>query len=261
MMFRILRLTWIVCLLFPAIVAGSETAFDQSPVPLTLVPDQIRVGTFYRGAKIDVSADILKCDGAVIIFTSEGENVTLNRKGRVAGIWLNVAQVTVSNAPEAYILETSDELENFCPPEKRQQLGLGEEYLRKRIKFICDEPLVGSEFDEFLRLKTKSGTYNVNIGVGLKPAGSGRLKLTAVLPIPATVPPGTYRVLLYTFKDGEPVQMGMSTLQIEQVGLARLMSRLARNRAALYGVFAVVIAMTAGIGMGIIFNLSRGAGH
>jgi uncharacterized protein (TIGR02186 family) len=249
---RIFRLMVLMALLFPAMVAAAEPAVDESLVTLTLSPEQIHVGTFYRGAEVDVSAPVAECDGAVIILASEG---------RVAGIWLNVAQVTVSNVPEVYLLGASDKLEDICSPEARRRLGLGMDYLREQMKFTCDKPLTGTEFDEFLRLKSKGGTYNMNIKAELTPAGSGMQKLSAVLPIPATVPPGEYQVLLYCFRDGEPVERGMATLTIEQVGFARLMSDLAHKRAALYGVLAILIAMLVGIGMGIVFNSMRGAGH
>jgi uncharacterized protein (TIGR02186 family) len=261
MMFSLFRLIGLVCLLFPALTAAVETASNDSLVSLTLTPDQIHVGTFYRGATVDASAQVPECDGAIVIMASEGEGETLNRKGRVVGIWLNVAQVTVRDVPDVYLLGASDKLENICSPEVRQELGLGVDYLRQQLKFTCDKPLTGTEFDEFLRLKSKSGTYNMDIKAELTPAGPGMQEFSAILPVPATIPPGKYEVLLYCFRGGEPVMRGTATLLIEQVGFARLMSDLAHKRAALYGGLAIVIAMVVGVGMGIVFNSMRGAGH
>jgi uncharacterized protein (TIGR02186 family) len=247
-----------------ALAAGSSVPAqtpDDSLVNVTLVPDHVDVGTFYRGAKVQVSANVARCDGAVLILQAGNRSVTLNRKGRVAGVWLNVAQVKVSNVPDVYILAASDRLEDICSPEVRQQLGLGLDFLRGQMKFTCEKPLTGSEFDEFLKLKSSSGTYNTDVTIKLAPAGAGRQEVSAVLPIPATIPPQTYNVLLYCFIDGKPVERGVGTLIIERVGLARFMANLAHEKAALYGVLAIVVAMVVGIGMGVIFSSMPKAGH
>jgi uncharacterized protein (TIGR02186 family) len=257
------RLFNIFCLVSVLCVGSTmgQTSADDSIVTLSLVPDQIKVGTFYRGARIHVSANVPICDGAVIVLEAGNEKVTLNRKGRVAGIWLNVAQVEVSNVPNVYILAASDKLENICSPFVHKQLGLGFDYLRGQMKFTCEKPLSGTEFKEFLKLKTSGGTYNLDININLEDDGPGRQEVSAVLPVPATVPPGTYNVLLYCFVDGKPVHRGTAELSIERVGLAHLMADMAYNKSALYGVMAIVVAMLVGIGMGVVFNSRPGSGH
>lgn len=258
-MTRILTLTALLCFLGAMVVA--EPSPEDSLVKLSLDPAQIHVSTFYKGADIHVSANVGECDGAVLLLTAGEEEETLNRKGRVAGIWLNVAQVTVSHVPRIYILGTSDKLENICSPEAQKEFGLGEESLREQVQFTCEKPLTGSEFDEFLKLKVDNGTYNLNVKVDLVPAGPGQKELSAMLPVPPTVPPGTYTVQLYCFKDGKPVERGSAQLSIVRVGLARVMASLADNDPAVYGVVAIVVAMIVGIGMGLIFSSRPGSGH
>jgi hypothetical protein len=141
----------------------------------------------------------------------------------------------------------------------QKRLGLGIASLRDQMKFSCEKPLSGTEFDEFLKLKTSGGTYNTNIKITLSEDGPGRQDVSAVLPIPPTVPPGTYTVVLYCFVDGQAVQRGEADLSIERVGLAHLMAHMAHNSSALYGVVAIAVAMLVGIGMGLVFN--SGAGH
>lgn len=258
-MTRISTLT--ACLCFLCAMAGAQPAPTDSLVKLTLEPAQVHVSTFYRGADVHVSAELGECDGAVLLLTAGEEEETLNRKGRVAGIWLNVAQVTVNHVPRIYILGTSDKLENICSPEVQKELGLGEESLRERLEFTCEKPLTGSEFDEFLKLKVDNGTYNMNVKVDLTPAGPSHKELSAVLPVPPTVPPGTYTVMLYCFKDGKPIERGSAELSIVRVGLAKVMASLAHSDPAVYGVVAIVVAMIVGIGMGVIFSSRPGSGH
>jgi hypothetical protein len=101
----------------------------------------------------------------------------------------------------------------------------------------------------------------MNVKVDLVSTGSGQKELSAILPVPPTVPPGSYTVLLYCFKDGKPVERGSAELSIVRVGLARVMASLAYSEPAVYGVVAIVVAMIVGIGMGIIFSSRPGSGH
>ena len=86
------------------------------------------------------------------------------------------------------------------------------------------------------------------------------MKATAVLPLPSAVPPGEYEVELFCFKAGELIARSSAPLIVERSGLPKLMTDLAFNHAAAYGVLAIVVAMTVGIIMGVIFR-SRGGSH
>jgi uncharacterized protein (TIGR02186 family) len=235
-------------------------ATSDSTVTMELTPAEINVGIFYHGTEVRVEARIPACDGAVLVLEGETETVTLNRKGREAGIWLNVAQVMISHAPRVYILAASRALGDICSEDIRKDLGLGLQSLRGRLQITSDKTLAGTEVDEFLKLKERAGTYNTDLRVALTPEGDGQ-KLLASLLIPATVPPGQYRLNLYCFAHGEPVFRGSSDLSIGRVGLARIMASLAHEHSAAYGVLAIVVAMTVGIVMGLVFHSLPGSGH
>ncbi len=257
-MLRIFRLILLVCLLYGTGSFGEDIASGDTIIALNISPDKINVGTFYDGTSVRVSADIPSCDGAVLVMEAGNDEIRLNRKGRVAGIWLNVARVRVRNVPTVYILATSDKLDDICPPEKRRELRLGRDYLQNQIRFESDKPLTGSEFDEFLKLKTDNGTYKMDIGIDLEITEPGKMKLSTTLPIAPTIPPGTYNIMLYCFAGGDPIGRGTARLTVESVGLARLMVHLAENHAAVYGILAIVVSMVVGIMMGVIFNWLRG---
>jgi uncharacterized protein (TIGR02186 family) len=239
----------------------AEAPAVDTTIALRLAPPEIGVGIFYRGRDVQVEANIPDCDGAVLVLDADGEDVTLNRKGREAGIWLNVAQLTVSGAPKVYLLTSSKPLDELCPEDIQRGLGLGIGSLRGRITVACEKPLVGTEVDEFLKLKMQRGTYRTDTSLTLTPAGKGRQNLFARLPVPATVAPGHYRVALYCFRNGGLVSQGASELNIRRVGLADSMATLAQKHAAAYGVLAIVVAMSVGIVMGIVFHSLPGSGH
>jgi len=241
-------------ILFTALVSSAEDTAIINNIRPEIAPDQINIGTFYSGTEVRVTAEVGECNGAVIVLESGDEEVRLNRKGRVAGIWLNVAKVTVADAPHVYIMATSDDLDNICSAEAQRDLRLGKEFLRNRIKFTSSKPLTGSEFDQFFKLKLHDGTYSLDNRLEISSGSSGGSELSAVLPVSSTVPPGTYAVAVYCFRDGELTGRGVAGLSIERTGLSRVMSDLAHEKAALYGIVAILAAMAVGLGIGMVFN-------
>jgi uncharacterized protein (TIGR02186 family) len=250
-----------VCLAALAPAACIAAPGGDDAVTMKITPDNVRIGLFYNGVDIRVDAGVPRSDGVIIKIEGDERDVVLNKKGKLGFIWLNVAQVTVKNAPQVYILGASDEPADICSPADRQRLGLGLDALRGRIAFESRAPLTGSEFDEFLKLKRHTGAYDVSASIDLRPAGEGRQELSAALPIPAAVPPGEYEVSLYCFRDRNLTAEAAARLSIEEVGTPLLMTELARRYSAAYGALAIVIGMAAGILIGLVFGSRRGSGH
>jgi uncharacterized protein (TIGR02186 family) len=251
-------LSWLMVLV-PAVALGDPGG--QEAVALEVVPQNIRVGLLYNGTEVRVAAGIPRSDGVIITIEGDKGDVVLNKKGKLGLIWLNVAQVTAKNAPRVYLLAASGRLADICSPEDLERLGLGLEALRGRISFESRKPLAGSEFDEFLKLKKHSGTYNAGRSVDLHQAAGGRQEASAALTMPAAAPPGEYKVRLYCFSQRMITAEATASLSIEEVGAPLLMTRLAHRYGAAYGVLAIVIGMGAGIVMGLVFGSRRGGGH
>jgi uncharacterized protein (TIGR02186 family) len=253
-----------VCIFLLASLTAAGAACREAKealVELTAVPDRIEIGTLYHGTDVRVAADVPLCDHAVITIVGPDREIVLNRKGRLAVIWMTVAHVTVKNAPQVYVLAASGSINAICPPEERRRLGLGLESLRGSIEFESDEGLTGREFDEFVKLKKHDGSYAVSARVVLGPENGDRRTLSAVMPVAASTPPGVYPVRLYCFTADSLVAQASVPITIEKVGLPRFTTALAFQHAAAYGTLAVLIAMLAGITMGVIFSSRPGRGH
>lgn len=255
------RMKWLACLVMAISLTCAAARAGESPGSLTVVPDQIQIGTFYHGTRVRVSADSVACDGAVLVLEGNDEEVSLNRKGRVALIWMNVAQLTISGLPQVYILAASDKLDDICSKETQEKLRLGVESLRPRMKIHSDQPLTGKEFDQFLILKTRNGTYNTNDKIELSSISSNGRKLSADLPVPSGMPSGNYDIHLYCFREGNLVDERVARLSIDRIGLPHFMINLAYKHAAEYGLLAIIVAMAAGIVMGVIFSSLPGRGR
>jgi uncharacterized protein (TIGR02186 family) len=253
-------LLYTICLIFMLLFNASSFS-AESQDSLTVVPDLIEINTFYHGARVKVLANVGSCDNAVIILEGQDEEVTLNKKGRVGIIWMNIAQITISGLPEVYIYTASDELDSISSPAIQEKLGLGLKSLRPRMEVHSDQPLTGNEFDQFVKLKTRVGTYSTDNKIELRQLSTGGMELSSELPIPSHMPPGKYDIHLYCFNGGKMIKGETAFLEIKRIGLPQLMINLANNHPAAYGLVAILVAMAVGLLMGVIFSSLPGKGH
>ena len=223
---------------------------------LSVTPDTIRINAFYKGTETAVSADLpIECDGAVVKIQGAEEQTTLKKKGKVYIFWLNVDDVTISNAPGIYIVNSSGPLKSICAADTRHTLLLGYDALKERIGIQSKNNLSGSEFSDFIKLKEHNSSYQQNTTAQLLPAADKKYNsFNATLHIPPVMPSGDYQILLYYFKDRDLLGKSSTTLKVEKVGVPNYLYSLAFNHPASYGVFACVIAMATGIIMSFIFG-------
>ena len=226
-----------------------------------VAPDYIDINVFFKGAQVFVSAEIPECDGVIIELEGKIQDIKLNKKGKEAFLWLNVAQITVKYAPSVYIIAASDKLDVICSPEELEKELIGYGALKNKIIFRSDKPLTGHEFDEFIKLKEHSGSYNIDGRVKITPSTNNRRKVSTTLNIPSFIHAGNYELFLYCFKNGNLISKASSDFKIEEVGLTLLTKKLAFGNPAIYGISAIIIALAAGFIIGLIFSRKASVRH
>ena len=163
--------------------------------------------------------------------------------------------MTVSNAPGIYILNSTAAPESISAIETQRSFLLGYDVLKEHIDFQGKNALSGSEFSEFIKLKEHNGSYQQNATAQLLPSpDKERNSFNAILHIPPAMPSGDHQILLYYFRDQTLMGSSSATLRVEKVGLPNYLYSLAFDHPAVYGVFACIIAMAAGITMGLILG-------
>ena len=243
-------------LLFNPVLHTAQLPEDAESSNISIAPDTIHINAFYKGADVAVSADLpIDCDGAAVKIQGKDEEITLKRKGKVYIFWLNVDDVTVSNAPGIYILNSTAEPESISAIEAQRSCLLGYDALKEHIDFKGKNALTGSEFSEFIKLKEHNSSYQQNTTAQLRPSpDKERHSFNAILHIPPAMPSGNHQILLYYFRDRALMGRSSTTLRVEKVGLPNYLYSLAFDHPAFYGVFACIIAMAAGITMGLILG-------
>jgi len=228
-----------------------------------LTPEAVGIGAFFNGTKVYVSGDVSRDAEVVVRLSGMRQDVALKKKGKVLGLlWMNLGSITIHNAPNLYLLYISRDFEATArtQPHKWEELGLGFAALKKGFDISSAEAESEAIFTEFLKLKESQGLYGIETGkVTYGEAESRGKSFEAVLEIPPRLTPGKYSVETFAVKNGSVAAKTTAELQVKQVGLPAFISRLAFERGALYGLLATIIAIAAGLLIGVIFKGEKGA--
>ncbi|MEJ2679339.1 MAG: TIGR02186 family protein, partial [Gemmatimonadota bacterium] len=225
-----------------AVAAAQAGAPQQVVGGMNVDPAEVPAGMFYSGATVHVSAVVPMGTAVAMVCAGTSHPLELKKKGKALGvIWMNVADVSFGEVPDLYLLHTSAPLDELAAPGTLRDLEVGYDALEAR-----SEPGPGAEalFGELTRLKRRDGLWVEREGaITLQPAADGMALATTDFVLPAKAPPGTYRVLVYTFRDNAGVMVGEGQVQVRQVGLAGFIATLSSERGLLYGVLAALVAV------------------
>lgn len=213
--------------------------------PIQLLADltnaNIEVNAGYSGASISVFGAVFVPKGnpadVVVVVRGPDQPVSIARRERRAGLWLNGEPADVSGAPGFHLTAASRTLSRIADPRTLNHAGVGLESLPFSVPG-------GAEYRQaFIRLKVREGLYVEDPG-GVDFVDRGLFRAEVDLPVSAPV--GQYRVEVLLFQDGQPVARRGRDLTIEKVGVERLISGFAQQRPWAYGMVCVLIALAAG---------------
>lgn len=251
--------TALTMLLGAAYTGGGQTP-SVAPETVSVDPPEVVAGMLYGGTTVRVSARVQP--GVTVAIVCRGENapVALREKGKVLGVlWMNVGEVRYEEIPELYLLRTSTDLDHLAPASERERLDIGFAALRASIPSGggTDEDIFG----ELVRLKQRDGLWETAVNtVAMRTDAEGTVVVTD-FQLPVKAPPGTYRVLVFTFAAGRGELAGSAEFRIRQGGVPAFIAQLATGHGLLYGVLAVVVAVAMGLLTGFVFGLGSRKGH
>lgn len=232
-----------------------------SPIGIDVIqPHTIRIGSFFSGGKVTVRAVVPKGDQVAFRLLGPREELTLLRKGRVGGLWMNTQQIHFKNLPKVYLLWTSEKL-------TAMETGGTDQAVKLNYLSVLSGSLENKNpeetsllLQEMIKLKEADHLYHIFEGaVRIKPLEPGDWdQADAVLELPPKIYPGSYGLELITFKEGTGRLLHSSLLRVKVVGFPALISGLATAKGLFYGILAVLIAMISGLLIGIVFNSKGG---
>ncbi len=245
---------FVVCISVMSLVAVNGTARAEK-LRVKLEPNVVIIGATYNGATVKVTGEVPVNSEAVVYVTGHRKDTEFKKKGKALGLlWMNMGTVVFHNAPSLYLIFTSLNADV-------QSLPVGFEALKNEISISPAGEDKDFLFREFLKLKTKEGLYSITKGAVKYGKGTGQIKpFTCTVTLPSKLVPGNYEVHIAAINSRKILASAQEVLKAEEKGLPNLVATLAFRHSTTYGILATVIAIIAGLIMGIIFKGGKG-GH
>lgn len=232
---------------------------NAEEIVLGLSQDEVAITATFEGSEILIFGAIKReapvADGnlGIIVTVAGPENaVTVRRKERRFGIWINTDSVDIEAAPTFYAVASSAPL--------REVLRASED-LRHRISIPSVVRWVGTNVmdsrnfsNALMRIRSDNDLFQSLEGsVDFE---ENTLFRTAI-GLPANLTEGEYETRIFLTRDGTVVDQYSATIPVQKVGLERWLYRLAHDNALLYGLMSLAIAIGAGWVASAAFSLLR----
>jgi len=225
--------------------------------------DDIKINYNYNGSTVSISGISDPNVDLIIKITSGNTDEKLMRKDKEAGLWMNVEQLTMENAPNFYFIRSTSNLDSLLSADQliANELGYGALEQTIDISPAKSADMKKSLLNDYIKYKEDGKVYSQSLGsIDQNTNDAGQPSYYTKFDWPFQAPPDTYDVTVYAIKNHVITDTAQSKVVVEQDGIVKALSDMAQNNGALYGTAAIGVSLTAGFGVGFIFK-SGGGSH
>jgi uncharacterized protein (TIGR02186 family) len=228
-----------------------------------LVPDvsqrQVDIVYSFTGAELLLFGAILYPGGRlpsdradiIVVLRGPAEPLTIRKKERLAGIWVNRRSARFETVPSYFAVAGSAPVRSLVDDWTATVYELGVDTLQLSPT-SGSSPEEAADFEHgLIDLRKRAGLYlESEHGVEITQGVLYRARL----PLPARVPVGTYVAETFLIQNGNVVAQARREITIDKSGFERFVYVAAQRSSFLYGLTAVLIAVTLGWLAGVVFR-------
>ena len=217
-----------------------------------LSQSRIDIDTTFKGAALLVFGAIQYPAGAVpdappdiaIVVRGPAEPVTVRRKARVAGIWLNTDRIRFESVPGFYAVASTRPIADLADDRTTAIYEIG-------IRNLQLSPASGASAGETRAFET--GLIAAKRKARLFVEDARAVTVTdgvlyrARIAIPAIVPVGDYAAEIHLIRKGRVIASSSVPISIGKSGFERWIYVMAQEQSLAYGIAAVLAALLAGL--------------
>ena len=214
-----------------------------APMVADLSKYVISIDSGFTGTDVLLYGAVEEEGDLVVVVRGPIERVSVRRKDRVVGIWMNRADVEFLDAPSYYMVASSRPLDEIASRKFRELHQIGLDALRLTPSTARPEEEVKPFREALIRNRRREGLYSDSIDA--MKFLSNRLFSTSVQ-FPANVPEGAYSAEVFLIRDGKVISAETTPLFINKTGFLWQINYYAHNQPELYGIVAILVALFAG---------------
>ncbi|SLN61098.1 Putative transmembrane protein (Alph_Pro_TM) [Roseovarius gaetbuli] len=237
-----LRLALALCLL--------AMPLQAEEVVLGLSSDKVAITATFEGSDILIFGAV-KREVAIpetpldVIITVAGPSVpvTVRRKDRRFGIWVNTEMVELDAAPSFYAVATTRPLDKVLSntEDLRHRVSIGRAIRSVGAATMAED---AERFtDALIRIRRDKDAYQTREGAV---AIDEQTLFRTSISLPANLTEGAYQTRIFLTREGRVVSEFDTTIDVRKVGLERWLYSLSREQPMLYGLMSLAIAIAAG---------------
>lgn len=246
-----IRLLALLCLL--ALPAKAEE------IVLGLSKDEVAITATFDGSDLLIFGAIKRDAplaagrlGVIVTVAGPDKPVTVWRKQRKLGIWVNADAVNIDAAPSFYAVASSAPIDDILTHT---------EDLRNRI---TTQQMIRSVGANIIDAESFSrALIRIRAGNALYQSLEGSVDLEedtlfrAAISLPANLTEGDYQTRIFLTRNGQIIDEYNTAIPVKKVGLERWLYNLAHENPFWYGIMSLSIAIAAGWGASAAFSVFR----
>lgn len=231
-------------------------------VVLGLSQNRVAITANFDGSEILVFGAVKREDPipegdpleVVVAVSGPSEPITVRRKDKRFGIWVNTESVTIDGAPSFYAVATSGPLSEVLSTEADETHRVS---VAKAITSVKAQETYenSADFAEAVaRIRTDNGLYALHENtVELDQETLFRTSIS----MPANLTEGDYQTRVFLTRGGEVISSYKTQIAVRKVGLERFLFNLSRQQPLVYGLLSLAIAVIAGWSASAFFRYIR----
>lgn len=190
----------------------------------------------------------------IVAIAGPSAPLTVRRKEKKLGIWVNTDAVQVDAAPSFYAVATTGPLKEVLKQieDLRHRVSIP-----KAIRLVGASPNVSNpqSFSEaVIRIRKANNSYQLLEGAV---ALDQQTLFRTSIQLPSNLTEGAYATRIFLTRKGYVVSQFETTIDVRKVGLERWLFNLSREQPMIYGLMSLAIAIAAGWGAAAAFQLLR----
>ncbi|MCO4846928.1 MAG: TIGR02186 family protein [Yoonia sp.] len=190
--------------------------------------------------------------GIIVTVAGPETPVTVRRKERRFGIWVNVDDVQIAAAPSFYAVASSADLSKVLRPSEDL---INRITIPQVVREVGTNVLDSQSFARAL-VRIRAGNDQYQRLEGAVAISRDTLFQTRIQ-MPANLTEGIYLARIFLTRDGDVVDEYVTSIPVKKVGMERWLYNLAHENAFLYGLMSLAIAIAAGWSASAVFGFLR----
>ena len=239
--------------IFLSVLFLTTNTYAQNQIVADLSQENVKISTDFQGAKILLfgAYDGKKGDDIIVIVKGPKGLVTVQKKEKILGVWVNTKKVNYINAPKYLNIASNRKIEDILNKKTQKVSEIGLDNLKIRM-----QPGIKVEDEKqwrqaLTRNMLKSKLWNID-------ENSVTLNKDALfrsyLKLPSNVITGQFEVKILHYRDSTLVSQQTNSINVSKSGISAEIYEIAQNYSTLYGIFAVLLAVLIGWGSNLVFR-------